>query len=117
MPMPDASALAAIEEVRVGERLDRERLGEPGHAFDQQVPLRENRDQHPLEEVVLADDDLLDLVEDALHLRRCPGAAGFVGVHRFLSASAREALHSLPFALSLSKPVLSLSKGAHHERT
>ena len=52
-----------------GERLHRQRLGEARHAFDQQVPLREDRHQHALEEVVLADDDLLHLVEDALHQR------------------------------------------------
>ena len=53
---------------RARQRLDRQRLGEAGHAFDQQVSLRQDRHQHALEEMVLADDDLLDLVEDALHL-------------------------------------------------
>ena len=53
---------------RAGERLDRQRLGQAGHALDQQVAAREQRDQHALEEVVLADDDLLHLVEQMLHL-------------------------------------------------
>ena len=44
-------------------------LARPGHAFDQQVSLREDRHQHALEKVVLADDDPLHLVEDALHQR------------------------------------------------
>jgi hypothetical protein len=47
--------------------LDGQRLGQPRHAFDQQVALRQHRDQHPFEEAVLPDDDPLDLVEDALH--------------------------------------------------
>ena len=60
---------------RARQRLHGERLGEAGHAFDQQVALREDRDQHALEKVVLADDDPLDLVEDALHQRRDAAAA------------------------------------------
>ena len=55
--------------IDVGERLDGHRLGEAGHAFDEQVAARQQRDDQPLEQVVLADDDLLDLVEHALHRR------------------------------------------------
>ena len=51
---------------RPRQRVDGERLGEPRHAFDEQVALREEGDQHALEEVVLADDDLLHLVEHLL---------------------------------------------------
>jgi hypothetical protein len=43
------------------------RLGEARHAFDQQVPLRQHRHHDALQEMVLADDDFLDLVEDFLH--------------------------------------------------
>ena len=60
------------------QRLDGQRLGEPGHAFDQQVALRQRRHQHALEEVVLADDHLLHLIEDALH----QGGDVFDFVHR-----------------------------------
>ena len=42
-------------------------LARPGHALDEEVAAREERDDEPLQEVVLADDDLLDLVEQALH--------------------------------------------------
>ena len=60
----DALELAAD---RAGERLDRHRLGETGHALHQHVPAREQRDDQPFEQVVLPDDDLLDLVEHLLH--------------------------------------------------
>ena len=56
------------------QRLDGERLRQPGDAFDQEVALGEHRHHHPLEEVVLADDHPLDLVEHALHQ-----AGGFAG--------------------------------------
>jgi hypothetical protein len=49
------------------ERLDGERLGQPRHPLDQDVPAREQRHQQPLEEHVLPDDGLLHLVEDLLH--------------------------------------------------
>ena len=42
---------------RSRQRVDRQRLGQSRHAFDQQVALREHRDQHALEKMVLADDD------------------------------------------------------------
>ena len=58
----------------VGERLDGHRLGQAGHALDEEMAPGEERDDHPLEQVVLADDDLLDLVEQALHRRRGVGA-------------------------------------------
>ena len=63
----DALELAAD---RVGHGLDRHRLGEARHALDEDVAADEQRDDEPLEEVVLADDDLLHLVEQALHRRR-----------------------------------------------
>ena len=50
-----------------GKSLDRKGLGEPRHALDEEVSLREHRDQHPLQETILADDDFLHFVEDALH--------------------------------------------------
>ena len=40
-------------------------FAKPGHALDQQMALREDRHQNALEEMVLADDDLLDFVEQA----------------------------------------------------
>jgi hypothetical protein len=48
------------------ERLDGQRLGQAGHALDQDVPPRHQRDQQALQQHVLADDGLLDLVQDLL---------------------------------------------------
>ena len=62
-PIASASVLMAIV------------LARPGHALDEDVPARQQRDDQPLEQVVLADDDLLDLVEHALH-RGGPVLAG-----------------------------------------
>ena len=52
---------------RSGERFDGQRLGESRHALDEQVSLRQDGDQHALEKVILADDDFLHFIEDALH--------------------------------------------------
>ena len=49
------------------ERLDGQRLGQTGYALHQQVAPGEQRHRHPLEQLVLTDDDLLDLVEHPLH--------------------------------------------------
>jgi hypothetical protein len=70
--------LDALEAAAHGARqgLHGQRLGQAGHAFDQQVALGQHGDQHALEEAVLADDDALDLVEDLLHQRG--GALGLV---------------------------------------
>ena len=62
----DALELAAD---RLGERLHRHRLREPGHALDEKMAAREQGDDHPLEQRVLADDDALDLVEHLLERR------------------------------------------------
>ena len=42
----------------------------PGHAGDQAVAAGEERDQHLLDDLVLADDDLAQLGENALAARR-----------------------------------------------
>src|SRR5206468_6154231 len=54
---------------------------EAGNAFDQQMPLREHRHQHPFEKMVLADDDAFHFVEDALHDRGHVVAASCHVVH------------------------------------
>ena len=51
---------------RLGEGLDRHRLGQARHPLDEQVPAGEQRDEHPLQQQVLPDDRLLDLVEGLL---------------------------------------------------
>jgi hypothetical protein len=50
-----------------GERLDRQSLGQPRNALDEQVSLGQNGDQDAFQEMILADDDLFHFVEDALH--------------------------------------------------
>ena len=50
----------------LGERLDGQRLGYAGDAFEQHVALGEQADQHPLDEQILTDDDPLDLEDRAL---------------------------------------------------
>jgi hypothetical protein len=51
---------------RVAQRADRERLGEAGDALEQDVPARQQPDQDALDHVLLADDDLADLVQQAV---------------------------------------------------
>ena len=55
-----------LDAERVGEGLHRQRLGQSGHALDEQMAARHERDDHPLEERVLADDHPLDVVEHVL---------------------------------------------------
>ena len=52
------------------QRLHGERLGQARHAFDQQVAAHEQADQHPIDQVVLADDDLADLALDLAENQR-----------------------------------------------
>ncbi|MNT28059.1 hypothetical protein D3C72_1637190 [compost metagenome] len=61
--------LDALERAAHGprQRVDRQRLGQPRHAFDQQVPARKHRHQHTFEKVVLPHDHALHLVQQALH--------------------------------------------------
>ena len=66
----DALELAAD---RLGERFDGHRLGKARHAFHEDVAPRQQGDDQPLQEVILADDHLLDLVEHALHRVRLLG--------------------------------------------
>ena len=55
-----------VEIEDVGERLDQQRLRQAGHAGDQAVAAREQRDEHFFDDFVLADDDLAQLREDLL---------------------------------------------------
>ena len=55
---------AEIEDL--GERLDEQRLRQPGHAGQQAVAAGEERDQHLLDDLVLTDDDLAELVKNPL---------------------------------------------------
>ena len=51
-------------------RLYQQRLGQPGHAFEQDVPVRHQRDEHPVDERVLADYHLPDLSNQAVEESR-----------------------------------------------
>ena len=83
-----------VEVEDVGERLDQQRLGQAGHAGDQAVAAGEQRDQHLLDDLVLADDDLAELGEDPLAafgdaLRAAVAIVGLVHVRVVcISASA-----------------------------
>ncbi len=55
-----------VEIEDAGERLDQQRLREAGHAGDQAVSAREERDQYFFDDFVLTDDDLAQLGEDLL---------------------------------------------------
>ena len=46
-----------------GERLDGERLGQAGHAFEQDVAVGQQADDEPLDQIALADDDFAEFVE------------------------------------------------------
>ena len=54
-----------LERQRIGQRADHQRLGQPRHADQQAVPAGEQGDQQLLDHLLLADDDLAQLVGDA----------------------------------------------------
>ncbi len=66
---------------RLGERLDRHRLGQARDAFDEDVAAGEQGDDQALEQVVLADDDLLHLVQQPLHRGGAVGAGWLIHSH------------------------------------
>ena len=45
-----------------GHRLDRQRLGQAGHAFEQNVTVGEQSEQKPVDQIFLSDDDVTDLL-------------------------------------------------------
>ena len=55
----------------VGERPHGQRLGEAGHALEQDVAAGQQRDEHALEHRVLADDDALALPQGGLQRAAC----------------------------------------------
>ena len=62
---------------RVGEGPDRQRLGEAGHALQEEVAAGQQGDEHALQHLVLADDDTPDLEQDGLG-----GGAGIGRIER-----------------------------------
>jgi hypothetical protein len=81
-----------------GRGLDRQRLRKAGHPLDEEVTLRQEAHEHPLEHRVLAGDDPPDLEEGLLELflRLLGGGQRPVGVlgHPWSSLSAFSALRS-----------------------
>ena len=57
---------AKARSIVLRQRGDEQRLGQPGHALQQQVPAGEQRDQQPLDDDVLADDDRADALAHVL---------------------------------------------------
>jgi hypothetical protein len=76
----------------VGGRLHRQRLGETGHALDQQMPAGQEADEHTLEHLILPGDDPADLEERLLepNLRGCR-VRGFDATRHVHSPSLAEA--------------------------
>ena len=52
-----------LEVEHLRQRADQQRLGQPGHADDQAVAADEQRQQHLVHHVVLADDQLAELAQ------------------------------------------------------
>ena len=50
-----------VETERLGERIHAERLGEARHTFQKNVSIRDEREDEPVDELLLSDDDLADL--------------------------------------------------------
>jgi hypothetical protein len=55
---------------RLCQRLDGGRLGEPGDAFEEDVPVREQSDQQSVDQIALTDDHVADLLAEAIGERR-----------------------------------------------
>ena len=69
----------------VGEGLDGERLGQAGHAFEQDVAVGQQCHQQSLEQHVLADDDAADLEQHGLAKLAGVGVIGLGGGRRVRS--------------------------------
>ena len=67
------------------ERLDRQSLREPRHAFHEEVALGKDGHQHALEEMILSDDHFLDFIKNALHQRRNVAATVLSVFHTLLA--------------------------------
>ena len=73
---------------RVTEGSEQRRLAEAGHAFQQDVAARDQRDQHAFDHVVMADNDFADLVTDLPDLPGDYLQKLFRLDHQFFSCSA-----------------------------
>ena len=64
---------------RARERLERQRLGEAGHAFEQHMPAGEQRDEQAIDQGMLADDDAADLGAQRVDPAGCVANCGLDG--------------------------------------
>ena len=74
---------------RLGELLDEQRLGQPGHAAQQAVPAGEKRDQDLADDALLADDRLAELAFEP------PGDLGHALERRAAAALSQSGHQSL----------------------
>src|SRR5205807_2620429 len=74
-----------------GHRAHRQRLGEPGHAFEQDVPARQQADEQALDHQVLRHDPLCHLARDRLAEHRVAGLRRPSGHFNPASAALRTA--------------------------
>ena len=61
---------AEVQRQALGQGADHQRLGQPGHAFEDAVAAAEQGDQQLLDDLVLADDDAAELLLDVVEGRR-----------------------------------------------
>ena len=81
----------------LGQRRDGERLGQARHADRQAVAAGERADEHLLDHLVLADDDLVDLGDERFAGLGDP-ANGFLGSHWGGDAGMKSSCSILPSA-------------------
>src|SRR5205814_4151502 len=93
-----------IEVQDVGERLDQQCLRQTGHAGNQAMAAGEQRDQHVLDNVVLADDDLAKLAEDPLASFRYPFGCDRRAIERDVQEISMTAECSVPCCFDMSRP-------------
>ena len=65
-------ALEAAHAIAGGERLDRQRLGQAGHAFEQDVAVGEQPDEQAVDQMLLADNHASHfLLQRRTHVEVC----------------------------------------------
>ena len=96
-----------LDAQRVGERLHRQRLGQTGHALDEQVAAGQEGDDHPLEQHVLADDHPLHLVQHLLE--RQLGRSAAPGRRALIWQGAPAAPPAVPIGTANPIPTKSLA--------
>ena len=90
-----------IHAQRLGERIDAERLREARHAFQKNMPVRDQRQHQPVDQLLLADNHLADLFLDFRHQLALRGDAVrcICQIHVLLLLSTNR--YYITFSLSL----------------